>query len=692
MSTIGRPVDRVDGSLKVTGAATYAADYRLPNMLYGVPVGSTIAAGELLSLDIAAARATPGVVEIFHHDNFEKLREAPSTGMPDGPDPIVDERRPPLSDTTIRYYGQYIALVVAETFEAASEGAMLVRATYRPTDPATPLGGEPTGPAREENARGDVDSAFAAAPVRIDAVYETPVETHNPIELHATVAAWAAGRVTLYETTQAVVNHRRVLSIMLGVPASHVRVVSHFLGSGFGGKLWPWPQSPLAAAAARTLQRPVKVVVTRPMMFQNVGHRPYTHQRIRIAAERDGTIVALDHDSYNTTSILDDYEESCGEGTPSFYGAPNLRVRSALRRRHTGTPTAMRGPGAVPGLFATESATNELADALQIDPVQLRIQNEPEHDLSLKVPFSSRHYVECLTLGAQRFGWHNRSAAIGSMRADNQTILGWGMAGASWIAERFAADVSIELRDDDSAEIRCATQDIGTGTYTMLAQIAAHELAIPLERVHVTLGDTDLPPGPISGGSMVTASIIPAIERAARSAREQLARNGGSKAIGHGSSPSTFGEEHPTVSRHSYGAHFVEIGWQPHLGRLRVRRIVTVMDAGRIINPKTARNQIAGAMVMGVGMALLEETIYDPRTLEPLNRNLADYMVATNADVPAMDITFLDYPDMHVNELGARGVGEIGLAGVAAAIAAAAHHATGVRVRALPITIEKLLL
>jgi xanthine dehydrogenase YagR molybdenum-binding subunit len=690
MSTIGLPVDRVDGSLKVTGAAMYAADYRLPDMLYGVLVGSTIAAGELLGLDLTQARATPGVVEIFHHDNLGTLHEAPDGGMPDGPDPLVDERRPPFSDRTICYYGQYIALVVAETFEAATEAAALVRATYRASDPAQPTGGKPVGAPREESSRGDVDRAFNAAPVRIDAVYETPVETHNPIELHASLASWSNGHVTLHETTQAVVNHRRVLSIMLGIPASHVRVISHFLGSGFGGKLWPWPQSPLAAVAARTLGRPVKVVVTRPMMFQNVGHRPYTHQHVRLAAERDGTIVALDHDSYNTTSILDDYEESCGEATPSFYGAPNLRVRSSLRRRHIGTPTAMRGPGAVPGLFATESAMNELADALQIDPVRLRLQNEPERDLGLNVPYSSRHYTECLTLGAEKFGWRDRSPEIGSMRSGD-VVFGWGVAGASWIAERFAAEVSIELREDGTADVRCGTQDIGTGTYTMLAQIASHELAIPLERVRVTLGDTDLPPGPISGGSMVTASIIPAIVRAARSARAQLDRGGRTSVVGHGSSAATFGEEHPTVSRHSYGAHFVEIGWQPHLGRLRVRRIETVMDAGRIINPKTARNQIAGAIVMGVGMGLLEETHYDPRTLEPLNRNLADYMVVTNADVPKIDVTFLDYPDLHVNELGARGVGEIGLAGVAAAIAAAVYHACGVRVRALPIAIEKLL-
>jgi xanthine dehydrogenase YagR molybdenum-binding subunit len=703
-STIGVPIDRYEGRLKVTGGATYTSDHRFAHMTYAVPVCSTIAAGELLNLGIDEALHTPGVIDIVHHDNIGTLHEVPGGGDPgDGDIPVIDERRTPFADRTIRYFGQYIALVVAETFEAATAAAACVDASYRVSGATDSSGGTLVKPPEIVSERGDVDAAFASATVRVDAVYETPSEVHNPIELHATVAMWNDDAVTLYETSQAVVNQRKALAIMLGVPLAKVRVVTQYLGSGFGGKLWPWPHSALAAAAARKVGRPVKLVVTRAMMFQNVGHRPYTHQRVRMAATEDGRLTALDHDFYNATSMYDDYEELCGEATPSFYSTPNLRVRSALRRYHIGTPTAMRGPGAVPGLFATESALDELAVALGTDPVQLRLDNEPAQDEGLKVPFSSRHYRECLQIGAEQFGWSRRTPAIGSMQSDGE-IVGWGVAGASWIAERFPCEAVVELHADGTVRVQCGTQDIGTGTYTMVAQVTAYAAGVTPDRVQVELGDTDLPPGPTSGGSMVTASIVPAILEAVAAARRELGDPPGDRPVaevlrvagktsvrGRGKSAGSFGEEKPAVSRHSYGAHFIEIRWNPALARLRVARVVTVMDGGRIINPKTARNQIAGAIVMGVGMALFEEARYDPQTLEPLNRNLADYIMATNADAPHMDVTFLDYPDTHINALGARGVGEIGLAGVAPAITAAVYHATGKRIRKLPVTIEKLL-
>lgn len=703
-STIGVPIDRYEGRLKVTGGATYTSDRRFAHMTYAVPVCSTIAAGDLLELNIDEARLVPGVIEILHHDNIGAVHEIPAGGIPGSGDiPMIDERRPPFADRTIRYFGQYIGLVIAETFEAATAAAACVDATYRPSDATIASGGTPVKPPETASERGDVDAAFASAPVRIDAVYETPTEVHNPIELHATVAVWNDDAVTLYETSQAVVNQRQALAIMLGIPLAKVRVVTQYLGSGFGGKLWPWPHSALAAVAARKLGRPVKLVVTRAMMFQNVGHRPYTHQRVRIAATTGGRLSALDHDYYTATSIYDDYEESCGEATPSFYSTPNLRVRGGLRRYHIGTPTAMRGPGAVPGLFATESALDELAIALGADPVRLRLDNEPMRDEGLNLPFSSRHYRECLEVGAGKFGWSKRTPDIGSMRADGE-IVGWGVAGASWIAERFGCEAAVELHADGTVRVQCGTQDIGTGTYTMLAQITGHAAGVSPDRVGVELGDTDLPPGPVSGGSMVTASIIPAILEATRNARRELGDGHGDRPFaevlratgktsvrGRGTSVASFGEKDPGVSRHSYGAHFVEIRWNPAIARLRVARVVTVMDAGRIINPKTARNQITGAVVMGVGMALFEESRYDAKTLEPRNRNLADYMMATNADAPHIDMTFLEHPDMHINALGARGVGEIGLAGVAPAITAAVYHATGKRIRKLPVTIEKLL-
>jgi xanthine dehydrogenase YagR molybdenum-binding subunit len=394
----------------------------------------------------------------------------------------------------------------------------------------------------------------------------------------------------------------------------------------------------------------------------------------------------------------------------------------------------MRGPGAVPGLYATESAMNEMAEQLGIDPVQLRILNEPKLDESLKLPFSSRHYVECLTVGAEKFGWSKRDPAAGSMKRDGLTV-GWGMAGATWVAARFAADASLEMLDDGSIRVACATQDIGTGMYTILAQLASEKTGVPLERISVELGDTALPPGPLSGGSMATSSVIPAVLKAANQAIASLlliavtapaspfhGRQHGDLALeagrafvkaegstgglpfadllrranarvvsGKGSSPMTFGDPHPKFSTHSYGCHFVEVTWQPETARLRVSRVVSVMDAGRILNPLAGRNQIEGAVVMGIGMALFEETVYEPRTGAPINSNLADYLMTVNADAPPIDVHFLDYPDTVINELGARGIGEIGLAGVAAAITDAVHHATGVRVRELPVRIEKLL-
>ncbi|MGB6985944.1 MAG: xanthine dehydrogenase family protein molybdopterin-binding subunit [Candidatus Aquilonibacter sp.] len=675
--SIGTPVDRIEGQLKLTGAADYTSDRVLDGMLYGVPVGSTIAAGRVLKVDADAALAVPGVVAVLDHHNIGTLH-SPASSWEQGS--ITDEHRAPLSGDDVQYYGQYVALVVAKTLEAAVEGAALVRVTYAPETPSISPVRYDEGDRQLGSHRGDPDAAFAASPITLDQIYRTPVETHNPIELHASVAVWEGRSVTLYETSQAVVNHRNVLAHTLGVPVENVRVITRYLGSGFGGKLWPWPQSALAAAAARKLQQAVKIVVTREQMFMNVGHRPVTVQRVRLSAERDGRLTSLQHDVANHTGMRDDYDENPAEATPYFYSVPNLRITSGLAKRNVGAPTSMRGPGAVPGLFATESALDELAVLLNMDPVALRLRNAPTRDEGRDVPFTSCHVVECYEVGAQKFGWLELTPAIGSMQRDGM-ILGWGVAGCSWIAERFACEVRVELQGD-SAHVFCGTQDIGTGTYTMLAQIASETLGIPVRRVTVSLGDSSLPPGPISGGSMVTASVIPATIAACKEALK--------KGVGHGRSDATFGKEKPKSS-HSFGAHFVEITWQPEIARLRVQRVVSVIDGGRIINPKTARNQIEGAIVMGVGMALFEETRYDPQTAAPLNRNLADYVVASNADHPAMDVTFLDYPDYDLNELGARGVGEIGLAGVAPAITSAVYHATGVRVRDLPVKIENLL-
>jgi len=729
---------RVDGPLKVTGTAKYSSDYNLPGMLYAVPVCATIASGAITDIDATRAQSMPGVRAVYHRANMGKLfRTAPAAGFSG----IIDEKRPPFEDDTIRYYGQYVAVVVALTFEQAVAAANAVKVAYKAAAfNVTPrfAESEATDKPNVDSHRGDPDAAFASAPVRIDQTYVTPTETHNPIELHASVANFDGQNFTLYETTQAVCNAQNVMAQMLGVPVENVRVISRFLGSGFGGKLWPWPHALIAAQASRNLGRPVKLVVTRDMMFQNVGHRPRTQQRVRLGATTQGKLVALMHDSLNHTSILDDYSEGCSEATPYSYSVANLRAASGMVRRNVGNPTSMRGPGAVPGLFALESAMDELAIALKLDPIQLRLLNEPEKDEGLNLPFSSRHFVECLKVGAEKFGWPARTPGIGSMQGKGEQAgltLGWGVAGASWIAERTEAQASVELLSNGTARVSSATQDIGTGTYTVLSNIVAERIGISNDRIEVVLGDTNLPPGPISGGSWATASVIPAVLDAVDKAQQTLfaiATSGPDAvfpnqkpdalaltngrvhlksadastgvpfgdilskasvraAAGQGKSAGTFGAPDRKFSTHSFGAQFAEVTWQPETARLRVSRVVTVIDGGRILNPAPARNQIEGAVVMGVGMALFEATRYDARFGAPINNNLADYILTTHADAPSIDVTFLDHPDLVLNPLGARGVGEIGLAGVAAAITNAVHHATGVRVRELPVRIEDLL-
>ena len=742
MSIIGKPQPRIDGPLKVSGVAMYATDHHFPGLLYAVPVEATIANGKIEKLDTTAAEKMRGVRAIFHRANIGKIsRSTPGQGF----EGICDERRPPFDDDMVRYYGQYVALAVADTFEAAKAAADAVRVTYSKDEPnlETDLQADDDpkvfdtsfGPEKRlQSERGDPESAFANAAVKLDQTYVTPTETHNPIELQAAIAIWEGEKLTVYEESQAIFNMRSVLAQMFGLPKENVRVITKFVGSGFGSKLWPWTHCPLAVAAARQLGKPVKLVLSRKMTFQAAGHRPRTQQRVRIGATAEGKLVSFQHDYVYARSMLDDHHENCGEATTFHYSVPNLRVKLGRARRNTGASTDMRGPGAVPGLYATESAMNELAEQLKIDPVRLRGLNEPKIDESLGIPFSSRHYLECLELGAKKFGWSQRNPEIGSMKRDGLT-LGWGMAGAAWIAARFPAEASIELRNDGTTRVACGTQDIGTGTYTVLAQLAAEKTGVPLDKVEVALGDTSLPEGPISGGSLVTGSVIPAVFAAADNAiasllmvatktsgspfekhkPDDLAFDGGrvfvkadgaAKGIpfgeilrqanlrlvnGNGKSEATFGEEKPKFSKHSFGCHFVEVTWQPEIARLRVSRVVTVIDAGRMINPLAARNQIEGAVVMGIGMALFEETWYDPQNGAPINSSLADYIMAVNADVPPIDVHFLDFPDKEINELGARGVGEIGLAGFPAAVTAAVHHATGVRVRELPVTIDKLL-
>ena len=744
---IGAAVPRIDGSLKTTGAARYAVDHNFPNLVHAVALQATIGKGRIRSIDGSTAEKMPGVLLVMHHGKIDNVYRF----YPHESDGTISEARPPFADEKIYYWGQFVAAVVAETLEQAKAAAAAVKVEYEAETPdVNPDLSNFDGDRPESWKRGDPDKALASAAVTLDETYLTPVETHNPMELHGTVAVWDGENYTLYECTQGVVNHRVVMSQVLGVPRENVRVISRFIGSGFGGKLFPWPQSSIAASAARKLNRPVKISVDRRMMFSNTGHRPRTQQRIRLGATQDGKLTAIRHDFFTQTSQLDDFVEHCGEQTPFLYSCPNLVVTTGMVRRNVGAPAPMRGPGAVPGLFALESAMNELAEKLRMDPLELRLKNDAERDEGKNLPFSSRHLKECWTTGAEKIGWKNRTPGPGSMRR-NGKFIGLGLGSASWSAARIPCTASVELCPNGRVCVRCATQDIGTGTYTIFAQVVHAATGVPLDRIDVFLGDTSLPEGPTSGGSMATSAVLPATTTAVKSAvtrllhiaaslpdspfhgikPENLAISNGRvmqkndqlpKVVGVSmrsggqvtasgvpfeevlkmanlsgitatgkTAPSFEDPKAKQYSLHSYGCHFAEVEWEPELARLRVSRIASVFDCGRIINKGAGTNQMLGAVVMGVGMSLFEETVHDARTGQPINNNFADYVVPTCADLPEQDITFLDYPDYIVNEYGARGIGEIGMAGVAPAITAAVYHATGVRVRSLPVRIEDLL-
>jgi xanthine dehydrogenase YagR molybdenum-binding subunit len=732
-SIIGKATPRIDGPLKTTGAAEYAADFHFDRMVHAMPVTATIGNGRIAKLDASAAESMPGVLLVLHHGNIGPLYRT----VPGDDNATNSEVRSAFEDEVIRHWGQHIAVVIAETLEQATAAAAAVKVEYesQPPNVSRKFDDFKETPGTISD-RGEFDAAFEDAPVRIDATYSTPVETHNPIELHASVAVWDGDHVTLYETTQGVMNYRTVMAQVLGVPQENVRVITRYLGSGFGGKLFPWPHAAMAAVAARKLNRPVKLSVTRRMMFSSVGYRPHTEQHLQIGANKDGKLLALRHHYFNNTSMLDDFDEGCGGATPAIYSVANLEVTGAQPRRNMGAPMWMRGPGAVPGLYALESAMNELADELKMDPLQLRVLNDTDKDESKSnIPFSSRHLRECFETGAKKFGWEHRTAAIGSMRRDGK-ILGWGLAAAMWDAVRLPCSATVEFCADGRLCVRCGTQDIGTGTYTVFAQVLHEKTGIPLDRIDVILGDSSLPDGPMSGGSMVTGSVLNAIasgtENAIKRLQQVAASTEGSPYHGVKLEDIAFtagrlhrkdqdhaegahfadilsaaklagvsgdGKTIPTwedpkskgYSLHSFGAQFVEVEWEPEIARLRVSRVVSVIDGGRIINPKAAANQVAGAVVMGVGMGLLEETVYDQRTGQPINGSMADYLMATCADLPDIDVTFLDYPDPIMGGYGARGIAEIGLAGVAPAITSAVYHATGVRVRDLPVRIEDLL-
>jgi xanthine dehydrogenase YagR molybdenum-binding subunit len=704
-SQVGHASVRYEGAFKVTGAAHYAADRVLENMAHAVGVFSTIGSGEVLKLDLSAAEKAPGVLAILHPGNVPRLNRVEGQ-MSSGKK--VSEVRPPFADEKVYYAGQYLAAVVAETFEQARAAARLVKITYRPGPNRVSMNDGQWANAQKpmddtpDEQRGDPEAAWQSSEVQIDCKYETAMEVHNPMELHATVAVWKGPHLEVHDSTQWVAGQRTSLAAVLGVKPEQVTVIAEHVGGGFGGKLFLWPHTVVAAVAARLCRRPVKLVLERKNEFTTAGHRPATHQRIRLGAKGDGTLASVRHDSISDTSMVSDFLEDCAEMTKGMYRARHFGLTERMVPLNVGTPTSMRAPGAASGSFALESAMDELACTLALDPIELRRRNFAARDPGSQLPWSSNHLLECYETAAGKFGWQERNPRPGSMTSANE-ILGWGFAAAAWPAMRQSCDARVEF-SGGRARVYCATQDIGTGTYTVIAQVAAEVLGIPLSAVEVAIGRSDYPKGPISGGSMATATFVPAVMAAAQDALrklrrmfrsprgatpELLARLGDRRIVGEGTGAP--GPEAQRFSFRSFGAHCVEVRWDPGIARLRVSRVVSVFDIGQVMNRTTAANQVYGSIVMGLGMALLETVHYDARSGRCLTDNLADYTVPVNADTPEMDVHFLDYPDGRMGGFGGRGVGEIGITGVAAAIANAIHHATGKRFRSIPIRTEDLL-
>jgi xanthine dehydrogenase YagR molybdenum-binding subunit len=703
---VGAPIDRVDGRLKVTGAATYSAEVQVPGLVYGVLVLSTVASGSIARIDADAARKARGVIEVRTSANAPRLVDVQGKGG-------VDRTLMALQDDTIRYDRQPVAVVVADSFERAVDAASLVRVRYVRAAAATNFERQPEyqpqTPLGQDRHKGDAQTALAQAAVKVDQTYVVPPEHHNPMEPHATVAQWEGDRLTVYDATQGIMQARRKLAAAFGVPETKVRVISKFIGGGFGGKGSLWSHAMLAAMAAKLIGRPVKIVLSRPQMFGSVGFRPRTMQRVALGAARDGRLISLIHQTSAQTSVFDEFIAGTGMLSTVLYGTPNLLVTHRLRRLNSATPTFMRAPGEACGSFALESAMDELAYAAGIDPVRLRLVNDTNTDAD-GLPFSSRSLRECLRVAAERFGWSRRDPRPSSMR-EGRLLVGLGMAAATYPTHRSAAGAVVQLRADGSAVVRSSGVDIGTGAYTVFTQVAAEQLGLPVERVSMELGDSTYPNAPNAGGSQLTASAGSAIKLAALDARAKLlalahadaaSLGGGPDAIAAlmrragvaavvGTSDAKPGEEQKTFAQHAFGAQFAEVRVDPDLGTVRVVRFVNAFACGRILNEKTAKSQYLGGTVWGIGMALLEHTRYDERSGRIMNANLAEYLVPVHADVPAVESIIVPEDDPHVNELGVKGIGEIGIVGAAAAVANAVYHATGKRVRELPITPEKLL-
>jgi len=735
---IGKEMSRVDGVAKVTGQAKYAAEFQVPNIAYGFIVLGTVAKGTIKAIDTREAEGAAGVIRILTHLNAPKLGPKASTeeAPPRGNQEERDKSFRALQSDRIFFNGQPVALVVAETYEQARYAARLVKVSYNAEKHVTDteaVRGRARVPSqgRPPKTRGNPEEAMRNAPVKIEAEYRIPIEHHNPMEPHAAIAVWQGDKLTIFDKTQEVYNVREHLASSFGVPEENVNVVSPFVGGAFGSSLRPNYYPALTAMAARELKRPVKVVYTRRQMFTGHGYRPYTIQKIALGAERSGKLSAIIHEAVHNTSTFEEFSDSTTSFPRQVYACPNLYAPLKITDTDLNTPTWMRAPGAVSGMFALECAMDELAYALEIDPLELRLINYAEVDPESGRPFSSKALRECYRLGAEKFGWKDRKPEPRSMR-DGRWLVGWGTATGIWGAFQRPASARITLRADGTAHVTSATSDIGPGTYTVMTMIAAEFLGLKPEQVKFELGDTKFPRAPSQGGSQTTSSVGSAVYGAALAVGAKLL----SLANGEAGSPlkvavaldvemldgrlqlksdpsrfvniaevmkrnglteitETF-ESIPSKEREKYatlahGAQFVEVKVDPDLGIIRVTRAIEVTACGKIINPKASHSQEIGGVVWGIGMALLEATEIDHRYGRIMNPNLQHYHVPVNADVHMIETMFVEEDDTIVNPLGVKGMGELGMVGIPAAIANAVFHATGRRIRELPITPDKLL-
>jgi xanthine dehydrogenase YagR molybdenum-binding subunit len=736
MSAVGQPLSRAEGRNKVTGRVKYTADAAPTDAYHAALVNSTIASGRVRSLSTEKAERAPGVVGIFTAANMFRFKPLPTPWDHNRPH---GQRYLPLQDDRIHYAGQPIALVVAETLDQAAYAGTLIEVDYEAERPI--VWNEETAAKAYDppqflwpvnSSVGDSRAGLAAAPVKIEAVYSTPDRHHCQMEPHASVATWiSADRLTVFETTQSVYGFRDLMAVAFGLPPENIEVVSKLIGGGFGGKAYVWPHTLLTAAAARALKHPVRLQLTRAQMFSMVGHQPATLQTIRLSATKDGKLVAIDHQSVGPTTMTDDYIEYAANASRFLWGARGgISTRHKIVRVNRNTPTALRAPHEAIGHVALECAMDELAYKTGVDPVELRLRNDTMTDPYTGRPFSTRAVRECLLQGAERFGWARRSPEPGSMRDANGWLIGQGVAAAVYTHWRWPGTARAVMQHDGTVRIESGMHDIGTGTYTVMAQVAADELGLPPERVMVVLGDTLLPSSHSAIGSATMANAGASVMLAARALRERLVelaisgrdapfggagRNSISLANGQMSVAGQFGvvdlrelllrnglqevsaigdynpEAEGPKAVFSFSAVFAEVRVDPQLGVVRLNRFVGAYDVGQVINPKTARSQAIGGIIWGTGQALLEQSEMDATRGRYISRNLSGYLIPSNADIPPLDVLFCGEPDAEASPIGAKGMGELTAVSVAPAIANAVFHATGKRIRDLPITIEKLL-